>query len=165
MDMGSMSSGMSGGMSGMSGGMSGMAMPPELMAMVNGMIMMIDEHALFIYDEMYTVMIMYGACCILPIVGLQKYMFTKMTRQPFTITPFFIMSQLLFLSYVWTITKFSVLRTQTNSGFGMPMAPPEVQFIAALMNDMNEELANVPFLISLICGFAWLRTLAAMTNT
>lgn len=45
------------------------------------------------------------------------------------------------------------------------MAPPEVQFIAALMNDMNEELANVPFLISLICGFAWLRTLAAMTNT
>ena len=86
-------------------------MPPELMGMVNGMIMMIDEHALFIYDEMYTVMIMYGACCILPIVGLQKYMFTRMTRQPFTITPFFIMSQLLFLSYVWTITKFSVLRT------------------------------------------------------
>ena len=100
---------MGGDMGGM-GGMGGMAMPPEMMTMVNGMIDMIDNNALYIYDNMYSVMIMYGACCILPIIDFQKYLYTKMIRQPFIMTPFFIASQLLFASYIWTIIKFSYLR-------------------------------------------------------
>ena len=80
-------------------------------------------------------------------------------------TPFFITSQLLFASYIWTIIKFSYLRHVTNAGFGMPMPPTEVVFLNALMDDMTEQWANIPFLISLICGFTWIRTLAAMTNS
>lgn len=47
----------------------------------------------------------------------------------------------------------------------MPNPSREVMFLNALMDDMNANWDNIPFLISLICGFTWLLLLASLTNT
>ena len=60
------------GMGGMGGGMA-MMMPPM-------MVDMLMTNAPFIYSEMEQCMYMYGAVCLLPMISLQKYIYTRLTR-------------------------------------------------------------------------------------
>jgi len=47
----------------------------------------------------------------------------------------------------------------------MPMASKEIMFLAALSDDMDNRLDNLPTLIAFICCFTWLTLLAALTRT
>ena len=71
--------------------------PAELIEMVS--------KATFIYHELERVIYMYAATCILPILYMQKYLHAKKTRQTFNITPSFLTTQSLFLSWLWTYFK------------------------------------------------------------
>ena len=72
---------------------------------------------------------------------------------------------LLFLSWVWAFNKWHALRDEVNTAFGIPMPSKEIIFVAALKNDMDHRIDNLPTIISFICGFTWMVLLAALTRT
>ena len=129
------------------------------------MLEMMMKNASLAYTEMEIVIYMYGACIVFPVSALQKYIYTRLVRKEFNVTPSFTMGLLVFVSWVWTLAKWSHLRAQSNEGFGVGNPTPEIIFLNALVDDMSQNWDNIPFLISLICGFTWLFLLSSLTNT
>lgn len=102
----------------------------------------------------------------LPLSVLQKYIYTVLTKESYHWTAINLMNIMIAASYTWTLVRFEAQKGAENMGFGIRKEPTmELQFMEAMMEDIQDNVVNIALLLSIIAGLTWFRILIALQVT
>lgn len=76
------------------------------------------------------------------------------------------MNILIAAAYTWTLVLYQDQKAAENMGFGIRKYPTmDLQFMQAMVDDIQENVFNIALMLSIIAGLTWFRILIALQVT